>query len=159
MKTANRKKIDQMSGEWTTALSIYHNVGPYVGIEDFPEHKRKCAVCGNPAKKAEHLVDKGRGGNCTAFNVIPVCSAHGKGMKACPHNYVDAWQSIYRQRYGQSSVDAIMSYIGGTHEDRLNPYRHAIESVAEDKRALQAIINSYMEQMGTKIDAFHSTSN
>lgn len=159
MKTANRKKIDQMSGEWTTALSIYHNIGPYVGIEDFPPNTI-CIICGSNHKvKAEHLVDKGRGGNCTSFNVIPVCSKHGKGNSHHHWRNTDLWKTTYKNKYGIETVNKIQQFVGGTHEDRLNPYRFAIESVAEDKKALQTIINSYMEQMGTKINAFYSTSN
>ena len=158
MKTNDNSKISQMSGEWSTALSLVHNIGNLVKIKDFPAGT-KCVVCGNPATNAEHLVDKGRGGNCTKFDVIPVCKSHGKSNTRCHHYQVDRWKDIYKEKYGQKSVDIIQQYIGGTHEDRLNPYWSAIESVAEHKNELTQIINKYMDNMGEKIDAVYSTIN
>ena len=66
MKTNDHSKVNQMSGEWSTALSLVHNIGHLVKIEHFPAGS-KCVVCGNPATNAEHLVDKGRGGDCTCL--------------------------------------------------------------------------------------------
>ena len=158
MKTNDKSKIDQMSGEWSTALSLVHNIGNLVKIKDFPAGS-KCVLCGNPATNAEHLVDKGRGGNCTEFNVIPVCGSHKKGNGRYYHNQVDKWQDTYREKYGQESVDTILQHVGGTHEDRLNPYRHAIKSVMVHKDELTQIINEYMDKMGEKIDVIYSTIN
>ena len=158
IKTNDYSKIAQMSGEWSTALALVHNIGNLVKKKDFPKGT-KCILCGKPAKNAEHLVDKGRGGNCTEFNVIPVCGSHGKGNTQCHHYQIDKWQDVYREKYGQESVDIILQYIGGTHEDRLNPYWSSIESVAEHKDELAQIINKYMSKMGVEIDAFYSTSN
>ena len=158
MKTNDHSKVSQMSGEWSTALSLVHNIGHLVKKKDFPKGT-KCVLCGKPAENAEHLVDKGRGGNCTEFNVIPVCKSHGKGNYQCHHYQVDKWEDVYREKYGQESVDIILQYVGGTHEDRLNPYWSAIESVAGHKDELSEIINNYMDKMGEKIDAVYSTIN
>ena len=150
MLTNNKKKIGQMSQEWSTALSLVVNVGPLVGKENFPPGS-KCIICADNMYQAEHLVDKARGGNHTHHNVIAVCRKHTKGNGHFPADKPHKWKSAYTPE----QIEIIEQHTGTNHEARLNPFRHAINEVKPRKEILQKIIEDFMEETVGEIHAIH----
>ena len=150
----DRSKIKQMSGEWSTALSLVLNEGTLIKSESFPKGT-KCIISGKPMDKAQFLVDKARGGNYTRHNVIPVCNAHARSSTPHPWDAVDKW----KESYTDAEIAIIEAHTGSDHKARLNPYLDAINAVSHRKRILQTVIEDFMNATLEEIYAIHRSSN
>ena len=112
-------KWTAMRGEATTAINMHRNTGNITGMSKW-KGSRKCLFCNNDAKTIEHMIPKGKGGNLTKYNCVPVCRDHDKpGLKH------------WREHYDKQQQELILEHMDGSENNCLNPYYEENKKLAE----------------------------